>query len=122
MVGSIYVARNRPREFFSGPRSYERNGAEDASLQKLLGLQHWPGRRLGSCTAPRLDNPGRGGRAIRPVDFFRLRYRLGVHDDCSLRLSATKALAGKRSIARRRTQGDVPTHVPNMEGKRKVLA
>jgi hypothetical protein len=31
-------------------------------------------------------------RAAYPVDLFRLLYRLGVDDDCPIRLSAAKAL------------------------------
>ncbi len=67
-------------------------GVEDASLQKLLDLQRWPRHRLGGCHHTRTDDPGQRERAEHPVGLFRLLYRLGVDDDCSIRLSAAKAL------------------------------
>ncbi len=67
-------------------------GREDASLQKLLDLQRWPRHRLGGCSPTRTDDPRQRGRAAYPVDLFRLLYRLGVDDDCPIRLSAAKAL------------------------------
>jgi hypothetical protein len=69
--------------------------AEDSSLQKLLDLQHRPGHCLGGGSHPRPSDPGQRGRAAHPVDFFRLRDRLGVDDDCPLRLSAAKALGSE---------------------------
>ena len=70
-------------------------GAEDASLQKLLGLQHWPRYRLGGCAPPRPDDPGQAGRAAHPVGLFGLLYLLGIDNDCPIRLSAAKALGIK---------------------------
>lgn len=70
-------------------------GAEDASLQKLLDLQHWPRYRLGDCTPPRTVNPGQAGRAGHPVSLLRLLYLLGIDNDCPLRLSAAKAMGIK---------------------------
>src|SRR2546423_1395608 len=67
-------------------------GREDASLQKLLDLQRWPRHRLGGCSHTRTDDRGERARADYPVSLFRLLYRLGVDDDCPLRLSAAKAL------------------------------
>src|SRR2546421_11135294 len=67
-------------------------GREDASLQKLLDLQRWPRHRLGGCSHPRTDDRGQRASADHPVGLFRLLYRLGVDDDCPIRLSAAKAL------------------------------
>jgi len=70
----------------------KRTGGEDASIQKLLDLQRWPRHRLGGCSDTHTDDPGQRGRADHPVGLFRLLYRLGVNDDCPIRLSAAKAL------------------------------
>ena|SRR5579885_2058096 len=70
-------------------------GAEDASLQKLLGLQHWPRYRLGGCAPPHPDDPGQAGRAAHSIGLFRLLYLLGIDNDCPIRLSAAKALGIK---------------------------
>ena len=67
-------------------------GVEDASLQKLLDLQRWPRHRLGGCALTHTGGRGHGARADHPIGLFRLLYRLGVDDDCSIRLSAAKAL------------------------------
>ena len=67
-------------------------GVEDASLQKLLDLQCWPRHRLGGCSHTRTDDRRQRARADHPVGLFRLLYRLGVNDDCPIRLSAAKAL------------------------------
>ncbi len=71
-------------------------GAENASLQKLLDLQHWPRYRLGGCTPPRADDPGQSGRAAHTAGLFRLLYLLGIGNDCTIRLSATEALDSKK--------------------------
>jgi hypothetical protein len=69
---------------------------KDASLQKLLGLQRWPRHRLGGCSDTHTDDPGQRGRTDRPVGLFRLLYRLGIDDNCPIRLSAAKALGINR--------------------------
>ncbi len=71
---------------------YKEQGLKDASLQKLLGLQRWPCHRLGDCSNTHTDNQGQRGHADHPIGLFRLLYRLGVDDDCPIRLSAGKAL------------------------------
>jgi hypothetical protein len=70
-------------------------GREDASLQELLGLQRWPRHRLGGCSHTRTGDWGQRESADHPIGLFRLLYRLGVDDDCSIRLSAAKALGVK---------------------------
>src|SRR5260370_31755468 len=67
-------------------------GVEDASLQKLLDLQRWPRHRLGGCAHTRTDDRGQRESADHPVGLSRLLYRLGVDDDCPIRLSTAKAL------------------------------
>ena len=67
-------------------------GVEDASLQKLLDLQRWPSYRLGDCALPCTDDRGQGARTDLLVGLLRLLYRLGVDDDCPVRLSTAKAL------------------------------
>jgi hypothetical protein len=66
--------------------------AEDVSLQKLLDLQQRPRYRLGACSHTYTDDPGPGERAADPVGLSRLLSRLGVDDDCPVRLSAAKTL------------------------------
>ena len=67
-------------------------GAEDASLQKLLDLQRWPCHRLGGCSDTHMDDRGQRESADHPIGLFRLLYRLGVDDDCPIRLPTAKAL------------------------------
>ncbi len=64
----------------------------DASLQKLLDLQRWPCRRLGGCADTRTGGRGHAARADQPIGLFRLLYRLGIDDDCSVCVSTAKAL------------------------------
>src|SRR6266581_3573060 len=66
-----------------------------ASLQKLFYLQRWSRRRLGGCSHTRTDDRGQRESAGLPAGLFRLLYRLGVDDDCPLRLSAAEALGGE---------------------------
>jgi hypothetical protein len=75
-----------------------RNRGEDASLQKLLDLQRWPRHRLGGGSDTRTDDSGQRGRAAHAAGLFRLLYRLGVDDDCPIRLSAAKALGVEPSL------------------------
>jgi hypothetical protein len=67
-------------------------GAEDASMQKLLVLQRWHRHRLGGFAATRTDDLWQGESAAHPIGRFRRLYMLGVGDDCSIHLSAAKAL------------------------------
>ena len=97
-------------------------GAEDASLQKLLGLQHWPRYRLGGCAPPRTDDPGQAGRAAHPVGLFRLLYLLGIDNDCPIRLSAAKALGIKEQRESLTRKLDaipmrLPVHAPVLRGE-----
>jgi len=78
--------------FFFGQASYERNRSEDVSIQELLGLQRWSRHRLGDCTLPCTDDQGQRECADLPVGLSRLLHMLGVRYDCSICLSAAKAL------------------------------
>ena len=78
--------------FFFEQGSYERNRSENVSIQELLGLQHRPRHRLGDCTLPCTDDQGQRESTGNPVGLSRLLYMLGVGDDCSICLSAAKAL------------------------------
>ncbi len=61
-------------------------------IQKLLDLQHWPCHRMGDRSHTHTDDQGQRGCAAHPVGLSRLLYRLGVNDNCPIRLSAAKAL------------------------------
>ena len=63
------------------------------SIQKLLDLQRRPGHCLGGRTHTRRDDQGQGERAALPIGLLWLLHRLGVDDDCPIRLSAAKAMA-----------------------------
>jgi hypothetical protein len=61
-------------------------------MQKLLVLQRWHRYRLGDCFHTRTDDQGQGEGAAHPIGHLRRLYMLGVGDDCSIHLSAAKAL------------------------------
>ncbi len=73
-------------------------GRENDSIQKLLGLQCWPRRRLGGCTHPRIAHQRERGCANLPVGLFRLLHWLGIDDNCPLRLSAPEAVGGEPQL------------------------
>ncbi len=73
--------------------SFERNRGRRCFASETIGstalASPSPGRLF---SYSHTDDPGQRERADHPVGLFRLLYRLGVNDDCPIRLSAAKAL------------------------------
>jgi len=73
--------------------SFERNRGRRCFASETIGstalASPSPGRLF---SYSHTDDPGQRERADHPVGLFRLLYRLGVNDDCPIRLSAAKAV------------------------------
>lgn len=89
---------NDPTEklvFIARPRRIKGAGSKevhDVSIQKLVVLKRGVRRGLGCRPYPRIHASWSSSRADVRFDLRRLLHRLGVDDDCSIRISAAQAL------------------------------